>query len=216
MRKAVIFDLDGVITDTAKYHYFAWKKMADEIGIHIDEEFNETLKGVDRMGSLERILALGTKKYLPEEKEVLADRKNEYYKELIKNMNATDLLPGAKSTLENLREMGIKVALASASKNAPAIVGNLGIAHLFDYIVDAGKIKKGKPDPEIYLTAAENLQIPSHECIGVEDAIVGVESIKGAQMYAVGVGNPNVLREADEVIPDLTAFPVGDAYKAIK
>ncbi len=215
MRKAVIFDLDGVITDTAHYHFLSWKDLANREGIHIDEQFNETLKGVDRMGSLERILAKGDKQYTDAEKQALADKKNEFYKQLIYGITAKDLLPGAFSTLKSLRQIGVKTALASSSKNATAILERLGISLLFDHIVDTNRIKKGKPDPEIYLAAAEGLDVNPEECIGVEDAVVGVEAIKAAGMYAIGVGEPNVLAEADRVIPDLTSFPTGDAYKAI-
>jgi beta-phosphoglucomutase len=215
MRKAVVFDLDGVITDTARYHYLAWKHMANGIGIDFDEKFNETLKGVDRMGSLERILALGSKKYSDEEKNRLGNEKNDYYKELIKSVTSKDLLPGAEKALKSVKEMGLKTALASVSKNATEIVNRLGITHYFDYIVDAAKIKKGKPDPEIFLTAAKELKVAPEECVGVEDAIVGIQAIKSAGMYAIGVGDPKILTQADRVIPDLSQFPLGDAFKAI-
>jgi beta-phosphoglucomutase len=215
MHKAVIFDLDGVITDTAKYHYLAWKRMANQEGIEIDEHFNETLKGVDRMTSLERILALGTKIYTNEEKQRLADEKNEYYKELIKGMTAKDLLPGASATLKSLRETGVKIGLASVSKNAVTIIERLGISKFFDHVVDANHLVKGKPDPEIFLKAAKELDTKPEECIGVEDALVGIQAIKSAGMYAIGVGDPKVLNKADRVIPDLASFPTGAAYKAI-
>jgi beta-phosphoglucomutase len=215
MRKAVIFDLDGVITDTARYHFLAWKHMANQEGIDIDEQFNETLKGVDRMTSLDKILALGKKKYTDDQKRELAEQKNEYYKQLIKGITQQDLLPGAYSTLKSLREMGVKTALASVSKNAGTILERLGIASLFDYVVDANQIVKTKPDPEIFWTAAKGLQVNPEECIGVEDAVVGIQAIKTAGMYAIGVGDPSVLKEADLVIPDLTSFPLGEAYKAI-
>jgi beta-phosphoglucomutase len=215
MRKAVIFDLDGVITDTARYHYLAWKEMAKQIGIDIDEEFNETLKGVDRMGSLERILASGNKQYSESEKLDLATSKNNHYNELIKSMSAKDLLPGALAALKSVRELGLKTALASVSKNASTIIERLGITNLFDYIVDANFIKNGKPDPEIFLKAAKELHVPPNECIGVEDAVVGVQAIKSAGMYAIGVGDAKVLNQADVVIPSLTAFPAGEAFKAI-
>ncbi len=215
MRKAVIFDLDGVITDTARYHFLAWKQLANQEGIDIDEEFNETLKGVDRMSSLERILAKGKKQYTEAEKLALADTKNEHYKELIKAITAKDLLPGALSTLQALKKMGIKIGLASVSKNAATILDRLGITNLFDYVVDANKIKRGKPDPEIFLTAAQVLQVSPEQCIGVEDAVVGVQAIKSANMYAIGVGDKNILNQADSIIADLTQFPINDAYKAI-
>jgi beta-phosphoglucomutase len=215
MRKAVIFDLDGVITDTARYHFLAWKHMANQIGIDIDEEFNETLKGVDRMGSLDRILALGQKQYSDSEKHALADQKNEYYKVLIKGMSAKDLLPGAASALKSLKEMGVKTGLASVSKNAGTILDRLGISHCFDYVVDANLIAKGKPDPEIFLTAAKKLDVEPKDCVGVEDAVVGIQAIKSAGMYAIGVGDKSVLNQADRVIPDLTSMPLGEAFKAI-
>jgi beta-phosphoglucomutase len=215
MRKAVIFDLDGVITDTARFHYLAWKRMANQIGIDIDEEFNETLKGVDRMGSLDRILALGEKKYSDSEKHALADSKNEYYKELIKGMTSKDLLPGASDALKSLKEMGVKTGLASVSKNAGTIIDRLGITHYFDYVVDANLIHRGKPDPEIFITAAKELHVDPKDCVGVEDAVVGVQAIKSAGMYAIGVGDKTVLNQADRVIPDLTSMPLGDAFKAI-
>jgi beta-phosphoglucomutase len=215
MRKAVIFDLDGVITDTAGYHFQAWKKIAAQEGIEIDEHFNESLKGVDRMASLERILALGTKTYSEEEKHQLADEKNDVYKELIKEITAKDLLPGAASTLKTLRQGGIKIGLASVSKNAVAIIERLGISKMFDHVVDANHLERGKPDPEIFLKAAKELQASPEECIGVEDAVVGIQAIKSAGMYAIGVGDPKVLDKADQVIQDLASFPTGEAYKAI-
>jgi beta-phosphoglucomutase len=215
MRKAVIFDLDGVITDTARYHFLAWKQMANQEDIDIDEEFNETLKGVDRMGSLERILARGSKNYSDSEKNKLADQKNEHYKKLVENMTSEELLPGAFSILQSLRQLGIKTGLASVSKNASTILDRLGITYLFDYVVDASLIKKGKPDPEIFLKAAQELHIPPSACVGVEDAVVGVQAIKSAGMYAIGVGNPQILNQADHIIASLIDFPVGPEFNAI-
>ena len=149
--------------------------MARQEGIDIDEEFNETLKGVDRMGSLDRILALGNKKYTESQKLALADAKNEHYKELIKGMNANDLLPGALTALKSMRAIRVKTALASVSKNASTILERLGITNLFDYVVDANLIKKANHIRNI-LKAAQELQMPPSECMGVEDAVVGVQA----------------------------------------
>jgi beta-phosphoglucomutase len=215
MRQAVIFDLDGVITDTARFHFQAWKWLAEQEGLSIDEQFNEKLKGLDRMKSLDLILATGSKRFTDSEKHVLADKKNEYYKQLISGMNQSDLLPGAFDVLQAVRALGVKTALASVSKNAGVILEKLEISRLFDYVVDAERIVRTKPDPEIFLTAAKELKVAPERCIGVEDAVVGVQAIKSADMYAIGVGCRDVLSQADLIIDDLTAFPLGAAYKAI-
>jgi beta-phosphoglucomutase len=215
MRKAVIFELDGVIFDTTYYHFLAWKNVAHREGIRINEQFNEKLKGADLMRSLEQILAKGDKQYTDTDKHVLVDKKNECYEQLINGITAKDLLPGTFSTLKSLRQIGVKTALASASKNAAGILERLGVSLLFDHIVDTNLITIDKPTPETFLTAAGELQVSPEECIGVEDTIVGIKAIKAASMYAIGVGDPAVLKEADLVITDLTSFPTGAAYKAI-
>jgi len=206
--KAVIFDLDGVITDTARYHYLAWKRLAEGQGVPFDEAANEHLKGIDRMGSLDLILAAAPRTYTDGEKLALATEKNEHYKELIATMTPADLLPGAIAALDAARAAGLKIGLASVSRNAFTVLDRLGITDRFDYVVDAGTIAKGKPDPEIFLKAARELGAAPAECFGVEDAVAGVASIKAAGMYAVGVGDPRVLAAADVVIPDLTAFRI--------
>ncbi|MGB9811245.1 MAG: beta-phosphoglucomutase [Dictyoglomus turgidum] len=204
--EGVIFDLDGVITDTARYHYLAWKRLADELNIYFDEKINERLKGVSRLESLEIILERSNKKYSQEEKEYYANKKNEYYKEFIKNITPKDLLPGALEFIEELRKRGIKTAIASVSKNAFTIIENLGIGDKFDYIVDTNNIKKGKPDPEIFLNASYNIGVPPQKCIGIEDSAVGIIAIKRAGMFAVGVGNPETVKEADLILKDLTEY----------
>ncbi|WP_026486897.1 beta-phosphoglucomutase [Caldanaerobius polysaccharolyticus] len=200
----VIFDLDGVITDTARYHYLAWKKLADELGIYFDEAINERLKGVSRIESLEIILEKSDKKYSDEEKKYLANKKNEYYKEMIKNITPNDLLVGVEAFIQELKMRNIKTAIASVSKNAFTVIDNLGIRDKFDYIVDANEIKNGKPDPEIFLNAAKNIGVPPEKCIGIEDSGAGITAIKRAGMFAVGVGNPETVKEADLVLKDLS------------
>jgi len=199
--EAFIFDLDGVITDTAEYHYLAWKGLAFELGIPFMREDNEQLKGVSRMASLEIILELGNKQmaFTKEEKESLAKRKNIHYIELIKRITPADILPGIKPFIEEIKEAGLKVGLASASKNAPAVLKGLDLLDEFDYMADANLIANGKPDPEIFLNAAMNLKVNPGNCIGVEDAKAGVQAIKRAGMFAVGVGSMDQLGEADMV-----------------
>lgn len=200
--EAVIFDLDGVITDTAEYHYQAWQRLADEIGVPFDRNQNEQLKGIGRMESLERILQPTGQLYSEQEKAEWAARKNRYYLELIGQMTPQDVLPGVTELLIQLQANGIKIGLASASKNALTVIDKLQIRHYFDVIVDAAALKKGKPDPEIFMTAAEMLQVSCKNCVGIEDAESGTQAIKAANMFAVGVGNPLALGEADWVVSD--------------
>lgn len=202
--QAVIFDLDGVITDTAEYHYLAWKKLAGEIGVPFDRGVEEKLKGIGRMESLERILEQSDKEFTYEQKMSLAVRKNEFYLELIQGISKKDLLPGIENLLEQLKQRGIKIALASASKNARTVIEKLQIGDYFDALVDAAKIKKGKPDPEIFITAAEMLGIPFQYCIGIEDAEAGITAIKGANMFAVGVGKQGSMRQADWIVSEVS------------
>lgn len=204
--RAVVFDLDGVLTDTAHYHYLAWKRLADSLGIVFDEAANEHLKGIDRMGSLNLILGERAQQFSDIQKLALADDKNRHYQQLIAEITPADLLPGALDALHSVRKAGLKIGLASVSKNAKAVVERLAIAQLFDDIVDAATIAKGKPDPEIFLTAATHLQVVPVECLGIEDAIAGVRAIKSAGMTALGIGDPAILHEADRVIAGLHQF----------
>jgi beta-phosphoglucomutase len=215
--QAFIFDLDGVITDTAEYHYLAWKALGEELGIPFTREFNEELKGVSRMDSLEKILALGNRQedFTAEEKEALATKKNEHYVRLIAGITPADILPGIKELLAEIKVGGYKLGLASVSKNAFTVMGSLGLREEFDVIVDAATIQKGKPDPEIFLTAANLLDVEPHACIGIEDAAAGVESIKGAGMFAVGVGSQQSLAKADLIYSstnELTLSKILSAY----
>ena len=187
--KALVFDLDGVLTDTAKYHYLAWKKLADELGYYFDEDINELLKGVSRINSFEIILEKNnaTDKFTAEEKENLANKKNEYYKEMIEQLTPDDILPGIVTFITDARNNGVKCAVASISKNASRVLELLEISDLFDYIADAALVKKPKPDPEIFLTCANALGFDPSECIGVEDAQAGIESIHSAGMLSIGI-----------------------------
>ncbi|MDP9079106.1 MAG: beta-phosphoglucomutase [Bacteroidota bacterium] len=201
--KACIFDLDGVIVDTAVYHYKAWKRLADELGINFTEHDNERLKGVSRVRSLEIILELGHVTKTPEEQQELATRKNDWYVEMINRMTPAEILPGAKEFLETCRAAGIKTALGSASKNSSTILNKIGLSHLFDTIVDGNHVSKAKPDPEVFLKGAEALGVIPVECVVFEDAIAGVEAAINGGMKVVGIGLPEVLSEANIVISGL-------------
>lgn len=201
MIKAFIFDLDGVITDTAEYHYLAWKQLGKDLGINFDREFNETLKGVSRIESLERILALENKEnnYTEEEKLDLATKKNEHYVSLINKITPKDILPGINELLDDLREKNIKIGLASASKNAVPVLTKLGLLDKFDYVAPASECKNSKPAPDIFLMAAKGLDINPENCVGIEDAEAGVEAINSANMYSVGVGSAQSMKKANLV-----------------
>lgn len=198
--KGAIFDLDGVIVDTAKYHYLAWKEMAEELGIEFTEQDNERLKGVSRMRSLGIVLEIGGMTLPQEEMERLAESKNTRYLEYIMKMDASEILPGVEQYLKSLRERGVQIALGSASKNAPIILERVGITALFDTIVDGNSVSKAKPDPEVFLVAAERLGLTPADCVVFEDAAAGVEAAKRAGIYAVGIGEADNLPGADLIV----------------
>lgn len=206
MIQAFIFDLDGVLTDTAEYHFLAWQQLASKLGIEFSRADNELLKGVDRMGSLELILQLGQKQLSQDEKLTLAEQKNAKYLKLVETMSPADLFPGVLPLFSSLKAAGVKTALASASKNAALVLQKLCIPDLFDYVADSNLIKNGKPDPEIFLTCAQALGVAPERCIGVEDAPAGVTAIKAAGMYALGIGEEHALTQADLVIPAISAL----------
>jgi beta-phosphoglucomutase len=211
--QAAIFDLDGVIVDTAKYHYLAWKRLANENGFDFTKEDNERLKGVSRMRSLEILLEIGGVTRTEAEKEAMAARKNTWYVEYLQKMGTSEILPGAVDYLRFLRKEGVKTALGSASKNAGLIMDRLDITPLFDAIIDGNKVSKAKPDPEVFLRAAEELGIPPEHCVVFEDAEAGIEAALRGGMGCVGIGNPSILKNADVVISGLdqlvalTVFP---------
>ncbi len=201
--KGAIFDLDGVIVDTAKYHYLAWKQLADQRGIAFTEHDNERLKGVSRMRSLDIILELGGLTLPDEEKEAMATYKNELYLDYIRRMDESEILPGAKEYMTSLRAKGVRIALGSASKNAAFILERVGLSELFDAVIDGTKVSKAKPDPEVFLVACESLGLTPRDCAVYEDAAAGVQAAKAAGIYVVGIGTADVLGEADEVVAGL-------------
>ncbi|EGO7530432.1 MULTISPECIES: beta-phosphoglucomutase [Enterococcus] len=205
-----IFDLDGVITDTAKFHYQAWKALADSLGISIDETFNETLKGISRMDSLDRILAHGHREnaFTPAEKEALAQQKNDHYVQLLEHLTTEDVLPGVVPLLQQAQAHHIPCAVASASKNAPLILEKLGVRAYFATIVDPDSLSKGKPDPEIFLAAADSIGVLPQNAIGFEDAQSGIDGLKAAGIYAVGLSASQPLIGADIQVSEMTELSV--------
>ena len=197
-----IFDLDGVLVDTAKYHYLAWKRLAEELGFDFSEQHNERLKGVSRMASLDMLLDVGVIKDLPEEeKQNLAAKKNTWYVAYINRMTPNEILPGVLDFLHQLKAAHVKMALGSASRNAPLILERTGLARFFDAIIDGNAITRAKPDPEVFLLGVQALGAPASRCIVFEDAEAGVEAALRAGMKCVGVGNPDILHKATVVIP---------------
>ncbi len=200
MIKAVIFDLDGVIVDTANYHYLAWKRLALELGFDLTLDQNELLKGVSRMRSLDIILDLGGIKLSASEKERFANKKNGWFVEFVNEMKPEEIFPGVKDLLRSIRAQGLKVALASSSKNAPSVIRLLNIQNEFDAVVDGTMIFHSKPDPEIFLLAAKKLGIEPSSCVVFEDAEAGVEAALAAGMKCVGIGSALQLGKANFVI----------------
>jgi len=206
--KAVIFDLDGVIVSTDEFHYQAWKRMADEEGIYFDREINENLRGVSRMESLRIVLKRALKEYSDEEKALMADRKNGYYKQLLEKLMPQDILPGALDLLRELSVRKIKTAIASSSKNSPRILERIGLSDYFDAVADGNDIKNSKPDPEVFLLAAKRLNVEPFDCVGIEDAEAGIDAILAASMRAVGVGYASEYAKAQYKVKDLTCIDI--------
>jgi len=203
----VIFDLDGVIVDTAKYHFLAWKGLADELGFEFTETHNELLKGVSRVRSLEILLDIGNTELSDVKKQEYLVSKNEHYLEYITKMGPEEILPGAEALLDTLDDIGIKYVLGSASKNAPLILKQVGLYERFAGIVDGNSVSKAKPDPEVFLIGAQKLGITPEKCIVFEDAIAGVEAANAANMTSIGIGNAETLSEADFNFNNLTEIP---------
>jgi beta-phosphoglucomutase len=199
--KGFIFDLDGVLTDTAEYHYRGWKRLADEEGIPFTREDNELLRGIPRRESLMLIL----KEHMVPEEEILQmmERKNNYYLEYIREISPKDLLPGARELLEEIHKAGMKSALGSASKNAPDVVRRLGIANLLDAISDGNSVERQKPAPDLFLHAARQLNLTPEKCIVVEDAAAGIQAARAGAFHTVGLGPRERVGEAEVIFPSL-------------
>jgi len=202
--KGFIFDLDGVIVDTAKYHFLAWKKLANGLGIDFTEEENEQLKGVSRVRSLEKILSWGNKTISQEQFDQLMAEKNEDYLHYINEMDESELLPMVKEILQFLKDSNQGISLGSASKNARHIIDKVNVSHFFDAIVDGNDVSKAKPDPEVFSIAAKLLNTNPSDCIVFEDSVAGVQAANVAGMISIGIGSEAVLHEAKYVFKDFT------------
>jgi beta-phosphoglucomutase len=206
--QGVIFDLDGVIVSTDDYHYRAWERLADELGIPFDRHVNRRLRGIGRMESLEVILEKADRAYSAQEKQQLADRKNGYYRESLDDLGPDDLLPGAMAVMKELRDRGVKIAVASSSRNTPTILERIGLTDFFDAKADGNDISNSKPDPEVFQVAAERLGLAPEACLVVEDADAGIEAAKRGGMKALAVGAAAGHPEADLSAKGLDAVAV--------
>ncbi|MGE5463218.1 MAG: beta-phosphoglucomutase [Syntrophothermus sp.] len=199
--RGFIFDLDGVLTDTAEYHYRGWKRLADEEGIPFTREDNELLRGIPRRESL--MLVLRGRVYPEEKIQEMMDRKNRYYLDFIREVTPQDILPGARELLEEIHQAGLKSALGSASKNAPDVIQRLGIADLLDAISDGNSVERQKPAPDLFLHAARQLGLQPDECVVVEDAAAGIEAARAGGFRTVGLGPQERVGKADIIFPSL-------------
>jgi len=211
MIKGFLFDLDGVIVDTAKYHFLAWKRLANEINIPFTESDNERLKGVSRMASLNIILSLSNCQILEDEKVRLATKKNNWYVDYITKMGPTEILPGALEFIQSAKKKKIKIALGSASKNAMTILNRLNILHYFDAIISGNEVENAKPNPEVFLKGAQALGLRPKECMVFEDAVAGVQAAKNGHMKCIGIGPKEILGDADLVADGLHMLSVEEA-----
>jgi beta-phosphoglucomutase len=213
--EACIFDLDGVIVDTAKYHYIAWKALAEELGFEFTPQDNERLKGVSRMRSLDILLEIGNLQFTEEQKLAMAEKKNTLYVSYIEKMTPEEILPGVQEFLQEIRNKGIRVALGSASKNSPMILRQIHLTEMFDVVVDGNSITEAKPNPEVFLRGAERLGITPEHCVVFEDAIAGIEAARNARMISVGIGDAQTLAMADMVIPGFEGFTYEKLLQAL-
>ncbi|MDG1111514.1 MAG: beta-phosphoglucomutase [Polaribacter sp.] len=214
-KRGYIFDLDGVIVDTAKYHFLAWKKLANSIGIDFSQEQNEQLKGVSRVQSLEKILAWGNKTISAAHFTRLMTSKNDDYLLHVHEMSESEILPDVIKILNFLVDESQPVALGSASKNARLILNKVNLIDKFEAIVDGTNVSKAKPDPEVFLIAAKQLEMPPEDCIVFEDSVAGVQAANSANMISIGIGDAKILHEADYIFRDFTEIST-DFLKEIK
>lgn len=215
MKKGIIFDLDGVIVDTAKYHYLAWKKLANQLGFEFTEEQNELFKGVSRKRCLDILLEMGNLSANQEQKDVWMIEKNNDYLAYIEKMDDSEILPDVPKILTLLKENAIPIALGSASKNALPILEKVGLAHFFDVIVDGNNVTKAKPDPEVFLMAAKKMNLSPSNCIVFEDAVAGIEAANTANMISIGIGDKKVLSQANHIFKDFTEISIDFMKKLI-
>ncbi|MCG2462752.1 beta-phosphoglucomutase [Flavobacteriaceae bacterium F89] len=208
-KKGFIFDLDGVIVDTAKYHYKAWKRLADQLGIPFSKESNEQFKGVSRKRCLELLLEWGNYKATPEQFEEWMAEKNRDYLEYIHKMDASEILPDVPRILQYLKLHHMPMAVGSASKNAKPILEKVGLSHYFDFVVDGTQVTKAKPDPEVFLIAANKLGVDPRNCVVFEDAVAGIEAANAAKMTSIGIGDGQILSHANYVFRDFTDIDLG-------
>lgn len=203
--EAVIFDMDGVLTETSREHFKAWKQLAETLGFALPDKINDMVKGISRMESLEIVLKQGgmSNCFNEVQKQELAASKNEIYQSLISKFTKENLCDGAMDLLISLKQNRIKIALASVSKNAPFLLKAMEIEQYFEAVADPSKIEHGKPAPDIFLLAAKMLEVKPENCIGIEDAFAGIEAIKAAGMHAIGIGSREVLYNCDTVVPGL-------------
>lgn len=213
--KGFIFDLDGVIVDTAHFHFKAWKKTADELGFNLTEELNEKLKGVSRIASLQKILEWANVTISQEQFNKMTYEKNEDYLEYVRKMTKDDILPGVYDFIENLKQSGYPIALGSASKNAMHILERVELLKMFDAIVDGNSVTKAKPDPEVFLNAAKLLNVNPQDCIVFEDSEAGIQAANIANMTSIGIGDPSILFEADYCFKDFTEIDTDILSKLI-
>lgn len=206
--RALLFDLDGVLVDTAKFHFLAWRKMANALDIDFDEHQNEALKGLSRRESMDLILQWGQKTLSEADVEHYMHLKNTWYLNHVEQLKPQDSLPGAAHFLKQCKHLGYPLALGSASKNAQLILDKLGLTPLFDAIIDGTKATLSKPNPQVFLKGAAALQTPPTQCLVFEDAIAGIQAAHNANMLAIGIGQPHVLAEADLVFPSLEGLDI--------